>query len=147
MKKIFRIAFMLGLMISISATVVSAVNSYTNRGQGEMPQYEVNENGQTYGPGVYAVSVETEPDLISAVGIDGTEGYVYSKDLQEEMPQTPEEAVDQTKELRKSQNLTRDLDGTIVVDIIPLYDIDGKTVIGKFAITNTPFTDSTLKWF
>jgi len=57
------------------------------------PNYPKNEKGQTYGSAGDAISSETEPDLISAVGIDGTMGYVLKKDLEGEMPKTPEEAL------------------------------------------------------
>lgn len=124
-------------MISTSASVVIAANVNTNRSRFHSPQYEVNENGQTYGSAIKSGSVETEPDLIAAVGTDGTEGYVYAKDLQKDMPQTPEEAVAQTNKLRKSQSLKRGSNKTIVVDTIPLYDVNGKTILGEFEITNT----------
>lgn len=55
--------------------------------------YQVNENGQTYGSSLYAVSLETEPDLILARGVDGTIGYVYYTDLYKEEPKNPEEAI------------------------------------------------------
>lgn len=93
--------------------------------------------------GVCAVSVETEPDLIAAVGIDGIESYVYSQDLQDDMPKTSEEAVARTQALKNAQSLKKS-DEPTVVKTIPLYDVDGKTVIGKFAITNTPYTTNYL---
>lgn len=137
MKKTFGIAFILGLIISTFASIVIAANVNADQSQNQSPQYKVNDSGQTYGSGIYAVSFETEPDLIAAVGTDGTEGYVYAKDLHKDMPQTPEEAVAQTNKLRKSQSLKRGSNETIVVDTIPLYDVDGKTIIGEFSITNT----------
>lgn len=144
MRKNFIIPFVLGLIISVTAGVAFAVSGYTNRSQEQAPKYQVNEYGQTYGSGVYAVSVETEPDLIAAVGIDGTEGYVYAKDLQEDMPKTPEEAVARTQALKKVQSLKKSGEPT-VIKIIPLYEADGKTVIGEFAITNTPYVENPVK--
>ncbi|WP_422661192.1 hypothetical protein ACK8P5_12190 [Paenibacillus sp. EC2-1] len=79
-----------------------------------------NNNGQTYGSSADASSPEMEPELISAVGIDGTKGYVLKKDLDGERPKSPEEAI-------AIQN-SRPPGG---VDI-PLYDVDGETVIGVF---------------
>lgn len=81
-----------------------------------------NNNGQTYGSSADASSPEMEPELISAVGIDGTTGYVLKKDLDGERPKSPEEAI-------AIQN-SRPPGG---VDI-PLYDVDGKTVIGVFHV-------------
>ncbi|MDQ0111961.1 hypothetical protein [Paenibacillus harenae] len=82
--------------------------------------YPKNKNGQTYGSS--ADATETEPELISAIGVDGTAGYVLKKDLDGEQPKTPEEAL-------AIQN-SRPPGGYD----IPLYDVDGKTVIGVFHI-------------
>lgn len=57
------------------------------------PNYPKNENGQTYGSAADATSPKTEPDLIRAVGVDETVGYVLKKDLDGELPKTPEEAL------------------------------------------------------
>ena len=84
--------------------------------------YKVNKNGQTYGSASFAVSVETEPDLILALGVDGTLGYVYAKDLQGEMPKNPEEAIAMQKANAGKER------------VIPLYASDGKTIVGKFII-------------
>ncbi len=82
-----------------------------------------NQNGQTYGSKADATSLDTEPDLISAVGIGGISGYVKRTDLDQSLPKTPEEAVALTK--YNLAHSTRE---------IPLYAIDGKTVIGKFIV-------------
>ncbi|WP_340028403.1 hypothetical protein MHB71_30570 [Paenibacillus sp. FSL H7-0940] len=84
--------------------------------------YPKNKNGQTYGSNIYASSPETEPDLILAMGVDGTEGYLLKKDMDGEQPKTPEEAI-------AIQN-SRSPDGWD----IPLYDKDGETVIGVFHV-------------
>ena len=84
--------------------------------------YPKNKNGQTYGSSADASSPETEPELISAAGVDGTAGYVLKKDLDGERPKSPEEAI-------AIQN-SRSPDGRD----IPLYDVDGETVIGVFHI-------------
>ncbi|MEH6945107.1 hypothetical protein [Bacillus sp. JJ722] len=82
--------------------------------------YPQNRKGQTYGSEVNAPSYEDRPDLISAVGIDGTTGYVKKEDFDGPQPRTPEEAVKLTKEAKPRE--------------IPLYDVDGETIIGKFII-------------
>jgi hypothetical protein len=86
-----------------------------------LPDYKVNNNGQTYGSAMLASAKGYEPNLISAVGEDGTEGYVYATDLNGRIPNTPEEAV----ELMAHRSDSRD---------IPLYKNDGKTIIGIFRI-------------
>ncbi|MET3207360.1 UNVERIFIED_CONTAM: hypothetical protein ABIC26_000294 [Paenibacillus sp. PvR008] len=85
--------------------------------------YDVNENGETYGSGVMAAKTGVDPDLIASVGIDGTSGYVRSEDLNSNHASTPEEALKIQQEI-----------GEQVSKIIPLYDKDGKTIVGKFVI-------------
>lgn len=83
------------------------------------PVWPVNENGQTYGPAIYTAPPEAHPDLMATAGVDGTLGYVLFSDLEEPLPRTPEEAV------KMNKNPPR---------YIPLYDKDGKTVIGTFKV-------------
>ena len=80
--------------------------------------YPTNENGQTYGPNM-GDPIFLDPDLMSAVGIEGTIGYVKEEDLNGPQPKTPEEAV------KLNEAKPRE---------IPLYDVDGETVIGKFIV-------------
>jgi len=87
------------------------------------PKYQVNESGQTYGSNMEAESIETEPDLIYACGTNGISGYVKKSDLNGDMPKTPEEAIEITRK-NKSQNSRE----------IPLYEEDGKTIIGSYKI-------------
>ncbi|OPX85589.1 MAG: hypothetical protein A4E53_03398 [Pelotomaculum sp. PtaB.Bin104] len=81
-----------------------------------------NESGMTYGSDLDVTSIDEEPDLILAYGVDGTLGYVLFKDLEGEKPKTPQEALAQ-----QSKNGDK-------VRQIPLYAVDGKTVIGVFNI-------------
>ena len=83
--------------------------------------YPTNENGQTYGPnmGDLILSELGESDLILAEGENGTIGYVKQEDLHGPQPKTPEEAV------KLNEAKPRE---------IPLYDVDGETVIGKFIV-------------
>ncbi|OAB25880.1 hypothetical protein PMSD_26835 [Paenibacillus macquariensis subsp. defensor] len=84
--------------------------------------YPKNKNGQTYGSAADATFPETEPELISAIGVDGTKGYVLKKDIDGEQPKSPEEAI-------AIQN-SRSPGGRD----IPLYDVEGETVIGVFHV-------------
>lgn len=84
------------------------------------PQYQTNENGQTYGSNLGAIMGNPQPDLIAATGVDGTNGYVRYVDLMGNMPKTPEEAL--AMQNNRKQGSAQ----------IPLYAIDGKTVIGVF---------------
>ena len=96
--------------------------------------YKTNENGQTYGSAMYAPSPDKEPDLVLAEALDGTEGYVYSSDLNADLPSSPEELLAITA---KNQEIwdNAPVGQVVIARYIPLYDVDGKTVIGEFPIT------------
>ncbi|MFJ7738838.1 metal ABC transporter substrate-binding protein [Lysinibacillus sp. NPDC097287] len=83
--------------------------------------YPTNENGQTYGPDMGDLNLGEigEPTLMLAEGENGTIGYVKKEDLNGPQPKTPKEAV------KLNEAKPRE---------IPLYDVDGETVIGKFII-------------
>lgn len=84
--------------------------------------YSTNENGFTYGGDVYGVQMDLEPDLIEAYSTDGTLGYVYASDL-DHNSSLPQQAVEYQK--------NKFFDKTI-----PVYDKDGKKVIGEFILRN-----------
>lgn len=89
------------------------------------PVFPVNQNGQTYGSLMDVNTPGQEPDLVKAVGVDGTLGYVKFVDMQGKLPKNPEEAIAiQNSRLKEGPKT------------IPLYDVDGKTIIGKFKIGN-----------
>ena len=83
--------------------------------------YGINEQGQTYGTVTGTTPEALYPELVGAVGLDGTEGYVLASELRQEQPKTSEEAA----------ALMTDPD-YIQGRIINLYAADGVTVIGKF---------------
>ncbi|MCP1186442.1 hypothetical protein [Paenibacillus sp. 1781tsa1] len=121
------IILLIFVVLMISESSDSGLSQYANV-KNAMNQihinslYPKNKNGQTYGSAIYATSLETKPDLILAIGVDGTEGYLLKKDMEGELPNTPEEAI-------AMQN-NRSPDGYD----IPLYDKDGETVIGVFHV-------------
>lgn len=84
-------------------------------------QYPVNSQGQTYGPQGLIKTVGYAPDLISAVGEDGVEGYILREDVEGPEVNTPEEAFESM--LTANDRL-----------IIPLFDAEGNE-IGTFHIT------------
>ncbi|WP_201264875.1 peptidase [Brevibacillus reuszeri] len=83
-------------------------------------EYDVNDNGETYGSGLSILSIGEEPDLISAIGTNGVKGYVRAIDLTPEVSSI-EEAIEANKD-----------NGDI--STIPLYDVDGTTVLGEFEL-------------
>ena len=96
--------------------------STTNQSHINSSNYPENEHGQTYGSAADTTSPETEPELISAIGVDGTKGYVLKKDIVGEQPKSPKEAI-------AIQN-SRSPGGRD----ISLYDVEGETVIGVFHV-------------
>jgi len=88
--------------------------------------FPVNQNGETYGSLGDVNTPGKEPDLVSAKGEDGTEGYLKLEDMWGEQPNNPEEAVAYMK--RQEEEKARGH------KFIPLYASDGKTVIGKFKV-------------
>jgi beta-lactamase regulating signal transducer with metallopeptidase domain len=89
-----------------------------------IPDYPVNEQGQTYGHAPYNPSVIVQdPDLMAAIGINGVEGYVKATDLNGPSFSSPQEAIAYQEANRDGRS-------------IPLYESDGTTVIGEFVIGN-----------
>jgi hypothetical protein len=86
-------------------------------------EFPVNKNGQTYGSSQDSVHPDDYPDLIGVFATNGKEGYVYYKDLyNDEMIFTDAEL----KELNEKG---------IYEIYVPVYEEDGKTVIGEFAVS------------
>lgn len=88
--------------------------------------FPVNQNGETYGSLGDVNTPGKEPDLVSAKGEDGTEGYLKLKDMWGEQPNNPEEAVAYMKKQEEEKAKGH--------KYIPLYASEGKTVIGKFKV-------------
>lgn len=101
----------------------AANNNYRNPNASSVPDYATNAYGETYGSDFHALTPDAVPDLILARGVDGTVGYVRNTDLNGEIPKTPQQALEQQRTRPKTRT-------------IPLYDVDGRTVIGKFTIGN-----------
>lgn len=123
---IISVALVLGIIAGTfgSELAIAHINANSNPNQihAPAPVFPKNENGQTYGSSAHATSPDTEPDLIRAYGVDGTLGYVLSVDLNERMPKTPQEALAEQKRRMES------------VRQIPLYDVNGVTIIGVFNV-------------
>ena len=85
--------------------------------------YEINENGQTYGTTPDSVYLEDYPDLISVIGNNGKQGYIYKEDYIGDLPDSPEEA----EKIAEAQH-----NGTDEPRTFNVYASDGKTVIDTF---------------
>ena len=83
----------------------------------EREHFPTNENGETYGTSIITEDGEyIDPDLIEAIGKDNVEGYVRYEDVF---------GHDNEYEHKKPKKIS-----------IPLYEVDGTTVIGEFIIEN-----------
>jgi hypothetical protein len=78
-----------------------------------------NKNGLTYGSEMQAATTDQLPDLILAIATNGKEGYVRRLDLYRRGPALPAQA--------SAHNATS-------VRSIPVYAVDGTTVIGTYEI-------------
>jgi len=131
MRKIFFVLAVISLLLLVGCSQQETLtkaedNNSNNASDLDIPTgesilkdgYPTNKNGQTYGPNMGEL-MPVEPDLISAIGVEGTNGYVKKEDLNGLQPKTPEEAV------KLNEAKPRE---------IPLYDVDGETIIGKFIV-------------
>ena len=118
------IALIAGLVVGTISSLPVVASSFSNQPNQEVkttPVFPVNENGQKYGSLMDVDTPGQEPDLVKAVGVDGTLGYVKFEDMQGKLPKNPEEAIAmQNKRLKEGPKT------------IPLYAVDGKTIIGEF---------------
>lgn len=140
MKKPFKmVAVALSLIAGVSAVSIPLAYAYAGKESVVMyydeamtqpvphthSEYEVNENGQTYGIGD-ANYVEDLPDLMCVIGDNGIKGYAYTEDfLYKGAAKNPEEAVAQ---------MEAKANGTYVPVVIDVYESDGVTVIDTFTI-------------
>ena len=82
-------------------------------------EWAVNENGQTYG----VANEQGSPDLVAVIATTGKQGYAYPADLNVQPDfKSPEEAL-AWQEAHQGETFS-----------VPVYDADGKTVIGEFII-------------
>lgn len=106
----------------------STFKDFNTRAVNELA-YEQTATGETYGSLILADQIGQTPDFISAVGIDGTRGYVRAEEFDPEFL---------TYAARKaySESLKED-------NMIPLYDLEGN-VIGQYELgvpSDEPETD------
>ena len=135
MKKAMIICAFLTFCLVVASAFFSNTDKSRDNNQFNPAQvYETNENSQTYGSAMYAPSPDKEPDLILAEALDGTEGYVYASDLNADLPNNPEELL---ASMSKDQEIwdNAPVGQVVIARTIPLYAVDGKTIIGEFPIT------------
>lgn len=96
------------------------------------PDYKTNASGQSFGSALLATSPETEPDLILVQADNGESGYVLKKHLDDANGTTA------AKNFRSPQEAIQwqDTEGKANRQI-PVFETDGRTVIGTFTIIGT----------
>ncbi|ETT36235.1 hypothetical protein ABEW61_26815 [Paenibacillus amylolyticus] len=118
--KLITVGVTCALGIGIGVYGWGAASADTSPSKDQM-EIKINDNGQTYGSFIY--HDETELDLVKAFGVDGTEGYIKTSDMNQDLPQTPEEAIQSMNEPK-------------VDKYINLYD-SNENIIGKFLLTSS----------
>lgn len=101
----------------------NATPNYTQKNAPVASNYSLktNRNGLTYGSAFFS---DVEPDLILAEGISGNLGYVKSSDLNGPVPTAVEDVI-------------RIQDSTPQTRMIPVYDLDGISIIDTFIVEKT----------
>ena len=125
----------LSAILLVAGLLIGSATAITIRADARKSPYKTNDNGLTYG-GInpYADPEDEEmPQLIAAIGIDGTEGYIYASELDSPV-RNPEEAVKYMEQLNKEIEVAKAANEPYL-RYIPLYDNDGATVIGKYGIS------------
>lgn len=114
---ILGIGLLCGTVVSTMAhRITYAASPYPHN---PAPQLPKNTHGQTYGSNANATSRSQYPDLVLVQATNGKDGYVYAHQLDRPTPKTPQQAI--------AMN-------SIKPRAIPVYAVNGTTVIGQFVI-------------
>lgn len=112
------------IQLSAPNGLSAADSGYASAPMGE-PDYAVNASGETYGSALLARSSDEEPDLIQAVTTDGIEGYVRKSEL---------DAVNGSRVKSPEEALAWQAGVEGKTFHVPVYAVDGKTVLGQFEV-------------
>ncbi|WP_052646724.1 hypothetical protein [Paenibacillus terrae] len=107
------VTFALGVGIGVYGWGAASADTSPSKNQMEI---KINDKGETYGSLLYQ-------DQVKALGVDGTEGYIKTSDMNQDLPQTPEEAIQSMNEPK-------------VDKYINLYD-SNENIIGKFLLISS----------
>ncbi|CEP48279.1 MAG: hypothetical protein ACLUG9_05155 [Paraclostridium sordellii] len=124
----------MGLAVSVLVSGYGIITSSSADDNGKISKtidtirgyFKINDNGETYGTYIDKGDGEyEEPDLMAVIGVNDVEGYVKKVDLydEENQPNNPEEAIAYMEKREKEGPR-----------LIPVYEKDGKTVIGEYRI-------------
>ncbi|PSR25467.1 MAG: peptidase M56 BlaR1 [Sulfobacillus thermosulfidooxidans] len=123
---ILGIGLVFGTVVSTMTYAISnAASTYPNN---PAPRFPKNVHGQTYGSIANVTSMSQYPDLVLVQATNGKVGYVYAHQLDGgPMPKTPQQAIAMNPKGPR---------------IIPVYAVNGMTVIGHFVIGGGTVTTS-----
>ena len=124
----------MGLAVSVLVSGYGIITSSSADDNGKISKtidtirgyFKTNDNGETYGTYIDKGDGEyEEPDLMAVIGVNDVEGYVKKVDLydEENQPNNPEEAIAYMEKREKEGPR-----------LIPVYEKDGRTVIGEYRI-------------
>ncbi|MDU6114749.1 MAG: hypothetical protein E6649_10030 [Paeniclostridium sordellii] len=124
----------MGLAVSVLVSGYGIITSSSADDNGKISKtidtirgyFKTNDNGETYGTYIDKGDGEyEEPDLMAVIGVNDVEGFVKKADLydEENQPNNPEEAIAYMEKREKEGSR-----------LIPVYEKDGKTVIGEYRI-------------
>ncbi|CEK33947.1 hypothetical protein [Paraclostridium sordellii] len=124
----------MGLAVSVLVSGYGIITSSSADDNGKISKtidtirgyFKTNDDGETYGTYIDKGDGEyEEPDLMAVIGVNDVEGYVKKVDLydEENQPNNPEEAIAYMEKREKEGPR-----------LIPVYEKDGKTVIGEYRI-------------
>ena len=124
----------MGLAVSVLVSGYGIITSSSADDNGKISKtidtirgyFKTNDGGETYGTYIDKGDGEyEEPDLMAVIGVNDVEGYVKKVDLydEENQPNNPEEAIAYMEKREKEGPR-----------LIPVYEKDGKTVIGEYRI-------------
>ena len=131
-KNIIFLAFILGIAVSITATSIFADD--------KRPIFPINEDGLTYGSDLGIEDPKNAPDLISVIATNGKEGYAYKAEIDEQLSYKELEALSEAKIEKFKEAMEKDPSvKAIVWQRVPVYEKDGKTVIGEYVILYSPY--------
>ncbi|CEN31220.1 beta-lactamase inducer [[Clostridium] sordellii] len=124
----------MGLAVSVLVSGYGIITSSSADDNGKISKtidtirgyFKTNDDGETYGTYIDKGDGEyEEPDLMAVIGVNDVEGYVKKVDLydEENQPNNPEEAIAYMEKREKEGPR-----------LIPVYEKDGKTIIGEYRI-------------
>ena len=117
----WKLGAILGLGLAVGLTADTLINRPSDAAatpRSMSRPFPTNARGQTYGSIAGIVNPADDPTLVSVQDTKGQDGYVYASQFNGPIPHTLQQALAQK----------------ITPRTIPVYAVNGTTVIGKFVV-------------